>query len=156
MDFEDMDGVKYMGNAGQLESFYKALLAEKEAREEDYQDSGLRPREFCASRTTIPIFIDDAENFIEMCKDKTIEIVNLLEGIEQLGFAIVSTTIPTKLKNFDSLTKILRAAQSGVVLGVPGDQTFITIPTIRGYKAIPDIGFWFKRGDVKKVKIPMV
>ena len=156
MDFEKKKGVTYMGNTEQFEGFCAALQKEKETREEEYQESGLRPREFCASKTSIPILIDDADNFIEMCTAKSREVEELFEGMENLGFVIINTTLPTKLRGFDNMTKLLRAGQSGVALGNPGEQQILSIQTPRNFKMIPEIGFWYKRGDVKQVKIPLV
>ena len=156
MDFEKEKDVIYMSNGGQLEEFYTALSKEKETREKEYQESGLRPREFCASVTPLPIFIDDADNFIEMCGAKSREIEELFDGMENLGFVIVSTTLPTRLRGYDNLTKVLRAGQSGVVLGHPGEQQILSMQTPRNFKVAPEIGFWYKRGDVKQVKIPLM
>ena len=93
---------------------------------------------------------------IEMCIAKSREMEELFDGMENLGFVIVNTTLPTRLRGYDNLTKLLRAGQSGVALGNPGEQQIMVIQTPRHFKVTPEIGFWYKRGDVKQVKIPLV
>ena len=52
--------------------------------------------------------------------------------------------------------KKLKDINSGVVLGIPDEQSFIRMPVIRNYKFVPGTGFVFKGGDIKKVKIPLI
>ena len=62
---------------------------------------------------------------------------------------------PAKLRGYDNITKVLRNVQSGLVLGNPGEQSIFQVAPPRGYKNIIDIGFWYRRGDVGQVKLPL-
>jgi len=51
---------------------------------------------------------------------------------------------------------VLKDAQAGVVLGAPAEQSMLPVQPPRGYKAVPDVGFWYRRGDVCQVKLPFI
>ena len=166
IDFEGQSKITYMGAENQLENFYNKLEKEVKKREEGFAKAKkkagkstkapLRVKDYCATLPPVLVLIDDVDNFVELCKAKAMDMEALLPKAKEMGISFIITALPTQLRGYDGITKILKDNQSGVVLGVPGDQTLITIQTPRGYKAIPDIGFWYKRGNVKQVKIPLM
>ena len=139
-----------------MEAFYTGLSEEVEKRRQAFEASGLRVREFCAGQPPALVLIDDGDTFIELTKTKAAEMEKLIQRAMELGVTIITTTLGTRMRGYDTLTKILKDAQAGVVLGNPGDQALLAVQPPRGYKAVQDIGFWFKRGDVRQVKLPFV
>jgi len=155
-EFEDAPNVTYIGTESQFESFYEALNNETERRREEQQSSGMRTREFCASQPTILVLIDDGDNFVELCKSKAKEMEILVPKAMELGITFIVTTLPSKMRGYDNLTKLLRDTQAGIVLGNPAEQSIFQIMPPRGYKPVPNIGFWYKRAEVCQVKLPLM
>ena len=157
-DYEDIPSITYMGTESQLENFYNKLLEETQCRSTLLEESGQRIKDFLASLSTALVLIDDGDNFVEMCKAKSMEMdmEKLIIKSKEMGITFITTTLPSKLRGYDGITTILKDNQAGLVLGSPGDQGIFSITAPRGYKAVPDIGFWFKRGDVRQVKLPLV
>ena len=102
------------------------------------------------------VLIDDGDNFIDLCRSKTSDMEVLIPRAIEFGISFIITTLPIKMRGYDNLTKLIKDTQGGIVLGSPSDQNILQIPLPRGYKPVQDIGFWFKRGDVRMVKLPLV
>jgi len=154
--YEALPGVTYMDNDNQLDNFYENLTKEVGTRQQQLEQSGMRSKEFCATIPTAFIIIDDGDNFVELCRTKEMDIQNLLSKSRDVGFAIITTTLPSKLRGYDGITALLKDNQSGIVLGNPSDQGIFQITQPRGFKPVAEIGFWYKRGDVRQIKIPFV
>ncbi len=148
----------YFNNEADSSAFYKLLEDEVNRRVSEYErvknDKSLR--EFCMELTQVVIVIDDIERFINLCKDIRTDLEKLIPKMLDYGISIVEAVTPNELRGFDDLTKKLKDINSGVVLGIPDEQSFIRMPVIRNYKFVPGTGFVFKGGDIKKVKIPLV
>jgi len=155
-ELEAVSNVCYMDTESMLDEFYKKLNDEVTAGKTALEASGLRAREFFATQPPTLLLIDDGDNFIELCKQKSLEVEALLPKIIESGITIITTSLPSKLKGYDSVTKALKDAQSGVALGSPGDQSIFQILSPRGYKPSSEMGFWYKRGDVRQIKIPLM
>ena len=153
---ENWPEVTYMETPSQMDHFYENLAGALERRQADLKSSGLRLREFCAAQPPLLVFIDDGDHFIELCRSKAMEMEGLIPAAMTVGITFVTATHPSKLRGYDNLTKVLKDSQAGIVLGHPGEQNMYQIPPPRGYKATPDIGFWYKRGDVCPVKLPLM
>jgi S-DNA-T family DNA segregation ATPase FtsK/SpoIIIE len=155
-DFEDQPGVVYMGSASQLDEFHQQLSDEVSRRQEAFQLSGQRIKDFIASELPILVLIDDGDNFVEICKAKSREMEKvILEGID-LGLTFFITTLPSKMRGYDDITLALKDTQSGIVLGDPGDQNILSVSYPSRYRPMSDVGFWFKRGDTRQIKIPFI
>ena len=148
----------YFNNEADSGAFYKLLEDEVNRRVSEYErvknDKSLR--EFCMELTQVVIVIDDIERFINLCKDIRTALEKLIPKLLDYGISIVEAVTPNELRGFDDLTKKLKDINSGVVLGIPDEQSFIRMPVIRNYKFVPGTGFVFKGGDIKKVKIPLI
>ena len=155
-ELEHWPEVTYMETASQLDNFYEKLTAELERRQAAIKSSGLRLREFCAAQPPLLVLIDDGDYFIELCRGKAMEMESVIPASMTVGMTFVTATHPSKLRGYDNLTKVLKDSQSGIVLGHPGEQNIYQIPPPRGYKAIPDVGFRYKRGDICQVKLPFM
>ena len=84
------------------------------------------------------------------------EMEALVAKAMEYGITFICTTLPTKMRGYDNMTKLLRDGQAGVILGIPSDQGILPVSTPKNFKASPEIVCWYKRGDVKQVKIPFV
>ncbi|MFC2283269.1 MAG: FtsK/SpoIIIE domain-containing protein, partial [Lachnoanaerobaculum saburreum] len=148
----------YFNNEVDSGAFYKLLEDEVSLRVSEYErvknDKSLR--EFCMELTQVVIVIDDIERFINLCKDIRTDLEKLIPKLLDYGISIVEAVTPNELRGFDELTKKLKDVNSGVVLGIPDEQSFIRMPVIRNYKFVIGTGFVFKGGDIKKVKIPLI
>ena len=148
----------YLNNEADSGAFYKLLEDEVNRRVSEYErvknDKSLR--EFCMELTQVVIVIDDIERFINLCKDIRTDLEKLIPKLLDYGISIVEAVTPNELRGFDDLTKKLKDINSGVVLGIPDEQSFIRMPVIRNYKFVIGTGFVFKGGDIKKVKIPLI
>jgi len=153
---ENWPGVVNMETASQLDNFYEKLSAEVERRQAEQKASEMRLREFCATQTPVVVLVDDGDNFVGLCTRKAREMEALVPKAMELGICFILTTHTSKLKGFDNLTKALKDAQAGLVLGIPSDQNLLQVTMPRGYKATPDMGFWYRRGDSGQVKFPFI
>ena len=148
----------YFNNEADAGIFYKLLEDEVNLRVNEYErvkhDKSLR--EFCMELTQVVIVIDDIERFINLCKDIRSDLEKLIPKLLDYGISIVEAVTPNELRGFDDLTKKLKDINSGVVLGIPDEQSFIRMPVIRNYKFVIGTGFVFKGGDIKKVRIPLI
>ncbi|MCL2527841.1 MAG: type VII secretion protein EssC [Defluviitaleaceae bacterium] len=152
---EGQAGITYMGAGSQFNNFYEKLESEVEQRQQLQASSGMRQREFIVSQPLVLVLIDDGDTFIEYAGPKTREMETLIPKAMELGINFIITTLPSRMRGFDNLTKILKDAQGGIVLGNPNDQSILQVTAPRGYKPVQDIGFWFKRGDIRQVKLPI-
>ena len=155
-DYQDLPGITYMSTESQLDEFYTKLSEETDRRAKLFEESGLRIKDFIASLPTALVLIDDGDNFVELCKPKSMEPEKLIAKSKEMGITFITTTMPSKMRGYDGVTSALKDNQAGLVLGNPGEQGIFNITAPRGYKGVQDIGFWFKRGDVRQVKLPLV
>jgi hypothetical protein len=95
---------------------------------------------------------------IETGSDRAdMDMQNLMTKAMEMGITFITTTLPGKLRGYDGITAALKGGnQAGFVLGNPGDQSVYQIYAPRGYKHVIDIGFLFKRGDARQVKLPLI
>jgi len=155
-DYGDLPGVAYMNNESQLEDFYTKLSQETDRRFTLFEESGMRIKDFIASLPSALVIIDDGDNFVELCQSKSMEIKELIIKSKEMGVTYITTTLPSKMRGYDDITAILKDNQAGLALGNPGDQGIFNITAPRGYKPTLEIGFWYKRGDVRLVRLPLV
>ena len=157
-EYQAEDQSVYCGGDSQIPAFYEALKEEVEKRKQSYDTGGqgMRLRDYCKLFPMVPLLIDDADNFIDMCKGQKKEMETLLPEALEYGITIVATTVPNKLRGFDDLTKLFKESQSGIILGQPDDQSIFRIIAPRKYKPQNDAGFWYQRGSFKQIKIPLI
>lgn len=141
-----------------MEQLYQAILEEIDRRSKLFEESDkkTRLRDFCFTLENFVILIDEADIFIELCSTNKSNWEKLIPKAMEYGIAFVVTAVFSKLRGFDDLTRYIKEAQSGVVLGAPDDQSVFRLPTIRNYKPQPDIGFCHKKGSTYRMKIPQV
>ena len=157
-DYAETKGIIYMDNAEQLDLFHEKLQAELTRREEERAASGMKQREYVAAHPPMLVFIDDGDYFIELTKPMSTEMLALINKAKDIGFVFIIASLSSKLRGFGDMLTTLKDTQSGIVLGAPNDQSNALLPIagFRGVKAIPNIGFWSKRGDDRRVMLPLM
>jgi len=156
--FAENETVTYLGSADGLDAFIEQLGAEVVQLEAKRAESGQNPREFIASQPPTLVLIDDGDHFVDLSKAKAAEVEALIKKGAELGVVCIATTMGAKLKGYDPITGLFKNPQAVVALGSP-DEAGAIVPSLRaprGYKPSPEVGFWFKRGDLKKIKLPFV
>ena len=157
-EFENNENVTYMGAASQLEAFAKALSAEVKRLDAKRTKSGMNPREFIASEPPVLVLIDNCDYFAEMISSKAAAVEQDFKKASELGVVFIATTMGSGMKGFAGVPGLFKPPQAIILLGNPSEAVnFITnfrVPL--GYKPSPEIGLWYKRGDIKKIKLPFV
>ncbi len=153
----EQSNVTMVTGANDAASFCSNLQIMAEQRKALYEESDKStvPRKFYLNTPPVYLLIDDVDYFVEAVKSVAGEMEKLLADFEEIGVGIIATTLPGKMRGYDNITKRLREAQTGVVLGMPSDQTFFSVNVERGYKAKVDMGFIVQQGVDMKVKIPV-
>jgi len=156
--FSSGENVVYMGSVSHSEAFVAQFGEEVARLETAKNESGLLPREFIASQPPTLVLIDDFDVFVDYTKAQALTLEPLMRKAGELGVVFIVTTMGNKMKGYDGITGLFKSPQAGVVLGNPDDAVafFSGIRVARGYKSPPDVGFWCKRGDFKKIKMPFV
>lgn len=158
LDLETMvtDDMVYLNNAGP-EAFCSSLVSSITKRKELYanSDMSLRPREFYGSLPAEIIVIDDVDRFIELSKPVSQKMEDAIKQATECGICIFATTIPSKMRGYDNITKLIKDTGMGMVFGNPVEQSIFSFMPPRGYHQNIDMGFLFTRGDYKIIKLPM-
>ena len=103
----------------------------------------------------VMVLIDDADNFVGLSMSRTMEMENLLPKATELGIGIMATSLMTRLRGFDGVTRFFREAQTSLLFGTVQDQNLFQFLPPRGYKPAQDTGIWYSRGDVSLAKLPL-
>jgi len=155
-DYEELENVTYMGSESQLEEFYQKLSEEVERRDDAFGAKAQKARDFIASQPPALVLIDDSDNFVELCKNRASDMEQLIGKAKILGISFFITTLPIKMRGYDAISNQLRDNQAGIALGNPSEQNIFPITAPNKYKPLPNIGFWFKRGDIRQIKLPFI
>ena len=159
-DLQTTEGknIIYMSGEAELEKFTSELIDAIQFRRTLYENSGmdLRPREFFAGLSPIVIIIDDADRFIDLCKSIASKMEVILAQAIECGVCIIATTLASRLRGYDNITKLLKDTQNGIIFGNPVEQSIFSLQPPRGYHQLVDMGFIYSRGDYKLIKLPYV
>jgi S-DNA-T family DNA segregation ATPase FtsK/SpoIIIE len=147
---------EYMASASEAREFMDKLGAMVKQRRQQFSEQGgdMRPRDFYAALPRVACVIDDAGNFMECCSQHMRDLERLMPEILEVGAYIYASTQPDKLRAFDEVAKLLLDTTHGIILGNPDDQREFTVPYIRNYKAIIDMGYIHRMGQNVLIKIP--
>jgi S-DNA-T family DNA segregation ATPase FtsK/SpoIIIE len=155
-DFSGNAGVTYMFGASDAAEFAGNLtqfIAERQAKFAE-NGRGMRPRDFYKTLPQAYIIIDDADNFVENIKSVSREVEAAMDKATSVGINIIATTVPSKLRGYDNISKLLKEVQNGIVTGNPGDQNVFRMPMNRGYKPQIDMAFIVENGRQILTMIP--
>ena len=156
--FAKNENTTYMGSAADAESFEQALTGEVDRLRKKRSASGLSPREFIASEPPTLVLIDDGEAFISYTTTVQALVEPQLRNASDFGICFIGTSLGSKLRGFDTVSNMFKSPQAGLILGNPGEAMthYPGATSIPRHKPTPEIGFWYKRGDIKKIKLPFV
>lgn len=153
------ENITYMGSANDAEAFLKALTNEVTRLRNEQTESDLTPREFIAAEPPILVLIDDGEAFVSYTAAMSVKLVPEMKAGGELGVCFIATTLGSKFRGADPVVALFKGAQAGIVLGNP-EQSSPHFPPVmsfsRNYKPVAEVGLWIKRGDVKKIKLPLI
>ena len=151
------DNVLYCANPEQMKGLISSLRETVEDRKEKFaEQSGVTPRQFYASLPSVCVLIDDFDNFVELlkgCGESNAEA--LIRESMATGVCYVATSLSSRMKGFDELSKVFKETTSGLILGSPIAQTVWQVPTV-GYKPRPDSALLYNKGVAAPVKVPLV
>jgi len=157
-DYAEHDNITYMGAASDAEAFIEALTEEVARLEKERTDTGQKPRDFIMSTSPTLVLIDDGDAFIGYTSAIATTLEPLMRKAGELGVCFIVTTMGGKFKGYDAITGLFKSPQAGLVLGNPEEVTahFTSLRVARGYKLSLEVGFYLKRGDTKKIKLPFI
>jgi S-DNA-T family DNA segregation ATPase FtsK/SpoIIIE len=160
-DLQHYSGAKrvtYMSARAQAAEFIKKLNAAAVERQRLFKakGGGIRAKDFYSGLPRAGVFIDDIDAFVENCADVSAAAEEAVSGALATGMVIYATTIPSKMRGYDAVTKLIKDTLCGVVTGHPGDQAHLQIPAMRQYKAENSMAFICKSGQNVLVKVPLI
>lgn len=153
--YADWENVTYLPAHGDLSEFIQKLKNYTAERKELYrnQPEKVRAKEFYASIEEACILVDNADTLVEKSSKMEKDMAEAVSGAIDTGIGLVTTTVPGRLRGYDALTQMLREAQYGIVLGNPMEQSYFTMPAIRGYQPAVNKGFVVAQSRVSEIKI---
>jgi len=157
--YEDRENVLYCADKEQMIVLLASLRETIcERKEKLAAQSEVTPRQFYASLPSICVLIDDFDNFLELLKaSEDSEAEALIRESMSTGVCYIATSLSSRMKGFDELSKVFKESTSGLILGSPVAQTIWQAPSgALGYKPRPDTALFYKKGDGVPVKVPLV
>jgi len=151
------DNVLYCANSEQMKVLISSLRETVEERKEKFAgQSGVTPRQFYASLPSDCILIGAFGKFVELLKGRgASDAEALIRESMATGVCFVATSLSSRMKGFDELSKVFKETTSGLILGSPIAQTVWQVPTV-GYKPRPDSALLYNKGEAAPVKVPLV
>jgi len=155
---KNRDGVHYVEDSEGVNSFVDMLSNEIKSRNEKVRealeaDSNKAPREVVATMDSLYIVVDDWDNFVELTKDKTLQLAPLLMETAGVGISIILTANSSKLKGFDEITKFAKSATDGLVVGSVGITGMFGIMSAKDIPTFKD-GLLCHNGSYVRLRLP--
>ncbi|MCL2034944.1 MAG: type VII secretion protein EssC [Oscillospiraceae bacterium] len=157
-DFGDTENTFYCADAAKMADMLTMLKESVQERKGQFeQQTSLSPRQFYASLPTVCVVIDDFDNFIEMLKESKVPNAEaLVRESLTVGICYIATSLSSRMKGFDELSKLFKEATSGLILGAPISQTIWQVSGIGGYKPRQDSALLYRKGELVPVKVPLM
>ena len=157
-EFSGKADMTYISSPGELKKFMKTLSSVVGSLDEKRTLSGKNQRDFIMSEPPVFVLIDDLDNFIDITKSVAADLEPLVKQASNLGVVFIATITSGKMKGYDGITALFKSPQAAIALGNPEDAAILLtgLRAPRGYKASPEFGFWYKRGEICRIKIPYV
>lgn len=158
LDFAKQENACYCADAAKMTELLESLRECTRMRKEQYESQNeISPRQFYASLPVVCVVIDDFDNFIEMLKaSKVPDAETLIRNSMITGVCYVATSLSSRMKGFDDLSKLFKEATSGIILGSPLSQTVWQVSGVGKYKPRPDTALLYKKGDTVQIKVPLI
>ena len=155
--YEQMENVCYSANAYAMAVLLEELRTCVENRKSAFETQSLPPRQFYASLQPVCVVIDDFDNFIEQIKlSKVIGAEALIKDSMMTGISYIATSLSSRMKGFDDLSKQFKEATSGIILGSPMSQTVWQVTGMSGYRSKIDSALLYRKGEVLPIKVPLI
>ena len=158
LEYEGRENVSYCSTPEQMKEILAYLKEAVDGRKEAFAaQSGMAPRQFYSSLPPICVVVDDFDNFIELFKNSGISGAEaLIRESMSTGVSYIASSLSSRMKGFDELTKLFKESTSGLILGSPVAQTVWQVPGSVGYKPRPDSALLYKKGAVVQIKVPLM
>jgi S-DNA-T family DNA segregation ATPase FtsK/SpoIIIE len=156
-DYSNHENVVYCVKAEQIKDMISRMDdIIKQRKELAEARSGGTPRQFFSSLPTVCVIIDDFDNFLELLKGVGGGSAEaLVQESMTVGFSYMATSLSSRMRGYDDLTKIFKESSSGLLLGSPASQS-LWQASASGYKPRQDSGLYYKKGEMIPIKIPLV
>ncbi|MCL2595068.1 MAG: type VII secretion protein EssC [Promicromonosporaceae bacterium] len=146
--------VTYVGSSSSADEFIEALEFLVDSRVTARMEAGLTAREYAATAAPVFVLIDDFNAFLNYTLEHELRVENLLAQGVEAGITYVATT-DGRLETYAGLGTVFASPSGAIILGPPEDAgSIIDIRAPHGYQPSQNIGFWVKRGQIRRVKIP--
>lgn len=124
-------------------AFHKALEA----------DSRIAPKSFYNTLEPVYLVIDDTDEFATRFAPMAKAMTECLKQAVETGCGMIVTTHSTKPKTFDEITKFLKTATEGVLVGAPGATSIFPAVATRNLPALGE-GLLYRGGNYERILLP--
>ena len=162
-DFAKSKNVTYMGGADESEAFIEALTKEVARLEkvrtgEKKKNPDFKLNNFIKLQPPTFVLIDNIDTFVEFTMAKAMELIPQMKKAGELGVCFVATALGSTFRGGGQIDGLFRGVQSAVILGNPSESAmqFPSAKFPRLSTLSPEIGFWYKNGATKMIKLPFV
>jgi len=155
--YKERKQVHYVEGQEGIDDFIEDLTNEIETRKEEVLEKlaanpRKKPKDIGKELEPFYIVVDDWDNFIEVTKTKATKLLPLLTETATVGITIIITGHSGKLKGFDEMTKFVKTATEGLLLGSAGSTNMFSV----SQKEIPRFGdgLLFANGNYRRLRLP--
>lgn len=160
MELGDLAGesnIRYCADAEDMAGLLEELRGHVDRRRAAFAEQSLPPRQFYTSLPTVCIVVDDIDNFIELLKASKITGAEaLVKDALAVGIVLIGASLSSRMKGFDEISKLLKEATSGLILGLPVAQTVWQVSGLTGYRPRPDSAVFYRKGECVPIKVPLM
>lgn len=162
MVYRDQENVTYINDKNAILSFYeeiKKVITERESQylEMRMKNPMLTSKSFYEQISNVVIMVDDWDNLTEIMEDIDLQEVSVeLMKLESYGITTITTAANGKLRGYGGLTKYMKEALNGVILGKLSEQSIFDVPYIRNEEVIVGMGYIVNKGKIIRIKSPLV
>lgn len=127
-------------------------------RQEEYEDAkiddiSLIAKKFCQTLEPVYILIDSLQDLYEQLDEDNEKIDILCEAIQYGCYVLVTSDSKIKKMTKSKFFSLLLASSEGLILGNIKEQGVFTISGIREENRQLDLGYYYRRGETKKIKL---
>lgn len=154
-----MDDVEYMDASEDTEEFLEDMKELYKDRKSEFEkavkeNTGILPKTFYASQKPCYVVIDDADEFVENTAAYMKELPEVFKEISEVGVCVVATMNTGKGKGFDEVTKWLKSASNGLVVGSLGMTSIFPMIPMKEQPVLGE-GMLYSNGAYEKLQLPL-
>ena len=156
--FKEQGNVNYISETEDIESFINVLEQEITARNEQLkkwvtEEKDINPKELAGRFQPFYIVADDWDYVVERTQTVAAKLTTLLNSCAGVGISLIVTAASTKMKGFDSLTKVIKVSSNGLLIGNQGSTGMFPVRSMRELPEMGD-GLLFKDGSYERLRLP--